>query len=226
MSSTPPLNIPDRWRHCYSWRHDARTGVRVRPTGRMGGDDTEQSFETFVRAEIDGLARYAGVLVRDRQLAHDVLADALIAASARWPRIAGMANPLGYVQRIVVTTYLADRRKVARRRTDPADVVAVAAGQESPNGSPDPADAAGDRDEIERMLRGLPRQQRAAVVLRYYLDWPDTEIGQALGCSAVTVRSHLSRALAALRATAVDGRATPAVAKDRAGTTAEEGSHR
>jgi len=160
-------------------------------------------FETFVRAEIGGLTRYAGVLVRDRQLAHDVLADALIAASARWSRIAAMTNPLGYVQRMVVTTFLADRRTSARRRTDPTDPVDLAAHAEVHRGStsPDPAGSAGDRDQVERLLLALPRQQRAALVLRYYLDWPDGEIAQALGCAPATVRSHLSRALATLRAT-------------------------
>jgi len=153
-------------------------------------------FETFVHAEIGGLTRYAGVLVRDRQLAHDVLADALIAASARWSRIGAMTNPLGYVQRMVVTTFLADRRTTARRRTDPTDPVDLAARTEiatragARNGAAtrDPAGTADDRDQVERLLLTLPRQQRAALVLRYYLDWPDGEIAEALGCAPATVR--------------------------------------
>ena len=163
-------------------------------------------FDTFVRAEIGGLTRYAGVLARDRQLAHDVLVDALIAAAVRWPRIGSMTNQLGYVQRMVVTTFLADRRTTARRRTDPTDPADLADRTERTGArdgaAPDPAQASGDRDEVERLLRGLPRQQRAALVLRYYLDWPDDEIAQALGCAPATVRSHLSRALATLRAVA------------------------
>ena len=39
------------------------------------------------------------------------------------------------------------------------------------------------------MLRTLPERQRAALVLRYFHDLPDDEIGAALGCREGTVRS-------------------------------------
>jgi RNA polymerase sigma factor (sigma-70 family) len=45
----------------------------------------------------------------------------------------------------------------------------------------------------------LPPRQRAVVVLRYWEDLTDTQIGATLGCSPGTVRSQLSRALAKLR---------------------------
>jgi RNA polymerase sigma factor (sigma-70 family) len=50
-----------------------------------------------------------------------------------------------------------------------------------------------------RRLASLPRRQRAAVVLRYYAGLPDAEIAIQLGCRETTVRSQISRALAALR---------------------------
>jgi RNA polymerase sigma factor (sigma-70 family) len=50
-----------------------------------------------------------------------------------------------------------------------------------------------------RLLGGLPRQQRAVLVLRYYEGLTDQEIADVLGCRPVTVRSNASRALAALR---------------------------
>lgn len=56
-----------------------------------------------------------------------------------------------------------------------------------------------DRDELERLLGKLPKQQRAAIVLRYYLDLPDDRICDLLGCTAATVRSHISQALVKLR---------------------------
>jgi DNA-directed RNA polymerase specialized sigma24 family protein len=37
--------------------------------------------------------------------------------------------------------------------------------------------------------------------LRYYEDCTDQEIAEVLGCAVGTVRSHISRALATLRAT-------------------------
>ena len=45
------------------------------------------------------------------------------------------------------------------------------------------------------MLGSLPARQRAALVLRYFHDLPDEEIGAALGCQLGTVRSLISRGL-------------------------------
>ena len=50
-------------------------------------------------------------------------------------------------------------------------------------------------------LDSLPYRQRAAVVLRFYLDLPDEETAQILGCTAGTVRSLISRGVATLRET-------------------------
>jgi RNA polymerase sigma-70 factor, ECF subfamily len=55
-----------------------------------------------------------------------------------------------------------------------------------------------DRIDVERALSSLPRRQREAVVLRYYLQLDTREVGQALGINEGTVKSTLSRARAAL----------------------------
>ena len=151
-------------------------------------------FDDFLEMHLASLGRYAGVLTGDRHLAEDVLSDALINASTRWDLIGQMEYPLAYVRRIVASTYVADRRRHQRRRTtshaDPAGSLA------SPE---DPQARLEDRDELDQLLRGLTQTQRAAVVMRFYLDLPDTDIAHALGCSPGTVRSTISRALSALR---------------------------
>jgi RNA polymerase sigma factor (sigma-70 family) len=48
-------------------------------------------------------------------------------------------------------------------------------------------------------LNKLPKRQKAVVVLRYYEGLTDTDIAELLGCGTSSVRSHMSRALAALR---------------------------
>ena len=48
-------------------------------------------------------------------------------------------------------------------------------------------------------LRGLPAQQRVVLVLRYWAGLGEQEIAAMLGCSAGTVKSRASRAIAALR---------------------------
>jgi RNA polymerase sigma factor (sigma-70 family) len=55
---------------------------------------------------------------------------------------------------------------------------------------------------VARLAR-LPSRQRACLVLRYYDGLTDAEIADVLCCAVVTVRSNVSRALAALRIDAV-----------------------
>jgi RNA polymerase sigma-70 factor (ECF subfamily) len=45
----------------------------------------------------------------------------------------------------------------------------------------------------------LPHQQRAVLFLRYRADLPFEQVGQAVGVSAATARTHATRALATLR---------------------------
>ncbi|MGO8982820.1 MAG: sigma factor-like helix-turn-helix DNA-binding protein [Streptosporangiaceae bacterium] len=48
-------------------------------------------------------------------------------------------------------------------------------------------------------VRGLPRRQREALVLRHYLSLPDGQIAAVMGISRSAVRVHSARGLAALR---------------------------
>jgi RNA polymerase sigma factor (sigma-70 family) len=49
------------------------------------------------------------------------------------------------------------------------------------------------------LLRTLPRAQQEAIILRYWLDLPVDQIARELGVPVGTAKSHLSRALTALR---------------------------
>lgn len=54
-------------------------------------------------------------------------------------------------------------------------------------------------EQVEEALRTLSPAQRAAFVMRHYEDAPLSEIAQALGCAEGTVKSHIHRAVLALR---------------------------
>ncbi|HJU57898.1 MAG TPA: RNA polymerase sigma factor [Actinomycetota bacterium] len=55
--------------------------------------------------------------------------------------------------------------------------------------------------DLERALLSLPRRQREAVVLRYYLQCGTREVAATLGINEGTVKSTLSRARASLAGT-------------------------
>jgi DNA-directed RNA polymerase specialized sigma24 family protein len=62
-----------------------------------------------------------------------------------------------------------------------------------------PAGPVANRDDLHQRLARPPRRQRAVLVLRFYEDLEDAEIGDVLGMAPGTVRSTVSRALATLR---------------------------
>lgn len=149
-------------------------------------------FGNYVARQRPALMRFATILTSQTWLADDPVSDVLGAAFERWDRISRMSEPNAYVRRMIVNEYLSWHRRLAR--TFPyADV--------EPNMAQvgEGADEQAERDAMIRRLTRLPRRQRAAVVLRYYVGLSDADIAAHLGCREPTVRSQISRALASLR---------------------------
>lgn len=150
-------------------------------------------FERFVRGHSASLLRTAFLLTTDQYGAEDLLQDTLTHLYPRWQQVAEADSPLAYVRRSLVNRFLSDRRRAYRHDVLVADVPEWR----------DPSDVAGTvatEQDLLPLLRGLPDRQRAAVVLRYYHDLIDEQIGALLGCRPATVRTLLRRGLTALRA--------------------------
>jgi RNA polymerase sigma-70 factor (sigma-E family) len=151
-------------------------------------------FDAFMAREHAGLLRYAVMLTGDSELAQDLVQDVLVRAHSRWRRIGAVEFPERYVKVMVTRAFLSWRRRWAVR-----NIVLLPTDQLAGEPVGDHAGAVVDRADVWQRLAGLPRQQRAVLVLRYYERLTDPEIAQMLGCSAVTVRGYAFRALAALR---------------------------
>jgi RNA polymerase sigma-70 factor (ECF subfamily) len=61
-----------------------------------------------------------------------------------------------------------------------------------------PKEPSGDAIDLRRALTTLPRRQREAVVLRYYLDLDVREIASALAVTEGTIKTQLYRARTSL----------------------------
>ena len=108
-----------------------------------------------------------------------------------WPRLHDRGDLDGYVYRVMVRAAgLVVAAAVARRAADRELPERPVAGRDR---------AVDDADPLARALAQLPRQQRAAVVLRFYEDRPEREVAELLGCSVGSVKTHTSRGLARLR---------------------------
>jgi RNA polymerase sigma-70 factor (sigma-E family) len=155
-----------------------------------------EDFGAFAESRWPGLVRLAFGLTGDRWAAEDIAQATLARAYVAWRRVSRADDPDAYLRRILVNT--SNRRfrrpRVTEQSGDPPET-AVAG----------PADQVDERTALLAALRQLPPRQRAVVVLRYWEDLTDAQIGAALGCSPGTVRSQLSRALAKLRESPVLG---------------------
>ncbi|NEA35688.1 SigE family RNA polymerase sigma factor [Streptomyces sp. SID13031] len=158
-----------------------------------GGDTERLSFDELVTSSERRLLRLALMLTGGVHGAEDLVQTVLARAHRRWDRIGALDQPDAYLSKMVVNEFLSWRRLLKNQEVPLADL------PEAPTGD-DIGTRHAQRDAAWRLLAGLPRQQRAVLVLRFYEDLPDDEIAAILGCSQVTVRSNASRGLANLRA--------------------------
>jgi RNA polymerase sigma-70 factor (sigma-E family) len=138
------------------------------------------------------LVALAKLLVDDMATAEDVVQDAFAALHRRWPWIQDKAAALQYLHASVVNgarSSLRRRRVVRSVRLEPPPPVP------SPESS---FVASEDGHALQVALARLPLRQRQVVVLRYYLDWSEKEIADALSISRGSVKQHTSRAMTAL----------------------------
>lgn len=146
-------------------------------------------FDDFVAARSAALLRTAYLLTADHHHAEDLLQTALTSLYLHWGSLRDRRAAESYARRCLVTTYTSWWRRRSWRERPTAEL---------PDGIA--PDSTSDRsDELWRHLGALPRQQRAVVVLRFYEELSVEETAALLGISAGSVKSHTSRALAALR---------------------------
>jgi RNA polymerase sigma-70 factor (sigma-E family) len=152
----------------------------------------EIGFAGFVREHTPALLRTAYLLTGSATAAEELVQDTFVRLYPKWHRVEAADLPLAYVRRAMANGYVNQRRSPARRESAYEDVPESA-------DSRDHYGQVADRDEIWRVLGTLPAQQRAALVLRFFEDLTDADTAATLGCRQGTVRSLVSRGLAALR---------------------------
>jgi len=164
----------------------------------------QPTFEEFVAVRGRALLSFALMLCGDRHRAEDLVQSVLVKAYPRWSRIVRMERPEAYLKTVLVNEHLRWWRRRSSREVPVPQHPGTLPGE-------DPAGAHASRDAAWRLLGALPPKQRAVLVLRYYEDLSDAQIGAVLGCGESTVRSQATRALATLRAAlpAMDKEARP-----------------
>jgi RNA polymerase sigma-70 factor (sigma-E family) len=168
-------------------RSDERVVAGIEP--RAG------SLEDLYIRHVPDAMRLAYLLTRDGPAAEDVAQEAFIKVAGRLRHLRSPASFDAYLRRTVINLCMSHHR---RQRTARIYVEREAGGpsvREAATGLPDIE----TQDELRAALVELPDRQRAAVVLRYYLDLSEGEVAYALGCSAGAARSLVFRAMETLR---------------------------
>lgn len=151
--------------------------------------DYEAEFVAYVANRQEALRRSAYLLCRDLNRSDDLVQTAITRLFVAW-RKARVADHLdAYAHTVLVRVFLDEQRVgwwkvwLDHRSSDrPAPVVDV-----------------DTRLTLDQAMTGLTARQRAVPVLRFYQDMSVEQTADALNCSAGTVQSQTSRALAALR---------------------------
>ena len=160
--------------------------------GRQGAEVATfpDRVSDLYRTHLPRATRLAYLLTGDRAAAEDVAQEAFITAAARLGGLRDEAAFGAYLHKVVLNRV---RNRARRQRLERLRLPTP------PRPEYDLPDVAG-RDRLWAALQRLPYKQRAALVLRYYLDLSEADVAERLGCPRGTVKSATARGLAALRA--------------------------
>ncbi|WP_326824039.1 SigE family RNA polymerase sigma factor [Streptosporangium sp. NBC_01756] len=151
------------------------------------------SFAELFAAHHLSMVRLAGLLGADDP--EDIAQEAFARLHARWSRLRDNGAAVSYVRSIVCNMTRNRLRHLRLVRLRPLE--------------PPPAAPSGEHavivaerhQELLAAVDRLPRRQREALVLRYWLDLSEREIADAMGVSPGSVKTHTSRGMSALART-------------------------
>jgi len=152
--------------------------------------DTEE-FRDFVASRSAALFRTAYLLLGDYHLAQDLVQESLAKTYVAWPRLREVGNAEAYTRRVIATTAISWRRRRGFHERP---------SEHLPEPARDDLEATVvEHDALWAHLLALPPRQRAAIVLRYYVDLTEAQAADAMGCSVGAVKSSASTGISKLR---------------------------
>ena len=141
----------------------------------------EAGFTRLFMGEYPSLVRELTLIVGDRNVAEEVAADAFEEALKQWRVVSSYERPGAWVRKVALRIAGRAGWRARRRRGVERSAARAVATELGPD------------VDLHVALALLPMSQRTAVVLHHLAGWPAREIGEVLGCSEVTVRTHLHR---------------------------------
>jgi RNA polymerase sigma factor (sigma-70 family) len=175
-----------------SWRSTQESGWVGACTDAMDGRSQDRAivqgdFEAWYRREYPTVLGSLLLTLANRDIAEEAAAEAFARAYERWGRVQTMARPRGWVY--VVALNVA-RRRLRRRALERILLMRIRPLAEVP---PETG------FELWDLVRALSPRERMAIVLRYVVDLPESEVAKVMGISPGgvaktlhTARSHIA----------------------------------
>jgi RNA polymerase sigma-70 factor (ECF subfamily) len=151
---------------------------------------TPQAFDVLFEELHDRLYKALYFITGSSADAEELVQDAFLKLWERWDTIGSIEDPTAWLFRVAMNGFRIRlrRARLAARKLIPGPP------------PPDPFDEIDLREDVRRLLLGLPTRQRAAIVLTEIFGYSSEQSARILGIKATTVRVLASQGRAALRA--------------------------
>lgn len=182
------------------------TPATVRELASEQQEIAGQDFASIVTAHRPQIFRFLLASTRDVDLAETLTQECFLKAHRNWHRFRGDSSAMTWLMRIAINLekdHWRNRRMQFWRLTRTNAVDLDEASEWLPNGERSIEQQLVAHEQVEQVwkaVKDLSGRQRTVFLLRYVEDMELAEIAQSTGLSEGTVKAHLSRALAKVRA--------------------------
>src|ERR1017187_9913289 len=191
-------------------RNDAGIGdwlmIQTKQSRRAGGGIPGQEFSSVVETHRTQIFRFLLASLRDIDLAETLTQECFLRAHRNWFRFYGESSAMTWLMRIAInlqTDYWRNRRVQFWRRTCPHSVDLREASEWLPNCESSPEERILTCERVRQMWKVVERlseRQRTVFTLRYGKEQEFGEIARTTGVHESSVKAHLWRAVARVRA--------------------------
>jgi len=182
-------------------------GAMIDTVGMATADEVAaQEFSAVVVSHRPQIYRFLLASTRDPDLAETLTQDCFLKAHRNWRSFRGESSAMTWLMRIAINLqkdHWRNRRLQFWRQTRTNAVDADEASDWLPSNESSAEQRLLAREQVNRVwqaVKGLSERQRTVFLLRHVDEMELSEIAQSTGLSEGTVKAHLSRALARVRA--------------------------
>jgi RNA polymerase sigma-70 factor, ECF subfamily len=182
-------------------------GTTLEPVTMASANEiAAQEFSTVAASHRPQIFRFLLASTRDADLAETLTQECFLKAHRNWSRFRGESSAMTWLMRIAINLqkdHWRNRRMQFWRQASSNTVDLDEAGEWLPSGERSVEQQMMARERVAHVWRAvelLSERQRTVFLLRFVEELDLNEIAQVTGLSEGTVKAHLSRGLAKVRA--------------------------